>query len=342
MPQISCSSHLLLLKLLKLLKLLDACDDNSQPTDCLCGFSPYLKKRTQAGQENREAIGYTSLFSSVDKRLVMTKTEGTTGVTGNSGWYTVFQPKPLTAGNQAPKRLRIMVLNLPRERWVRSLCMLLGPWYRLQGPENRLSSLEIQGPKTASETNFKPNQPTPIQIYWTSCWPAGTSFSISRKFLWFSNMDVPALTKVGSRAALAWSTDGNSYFVDGSNCLHLKLTDPGHPWQYNDGWVTGRPAGGGWAREQTGCVRCVRGCKLSESSRSKHVSQSNSGQTLVINPRFEREGMRVEQEVRWYDHYYDVIATGAPMQVAACTTYFCPLPVRFWFGGGDAFTIDTC
>lgn len=38
------------------------------------------------GVEDRTAIGWTSLFAAADRRLVMTKTEGTTGVTGDGGW----------------------------------------------------------------------------------------------------------------------------------------------------------------------------------------------------------------------------------------------------------------
>jgi hypothetical protein len=35
---------------------------------------------------------------------------------------------------------------------------------------------------------------------------------------------------VSSRAALL-SSGGNNFWVDSNNCLHLKLTDPGHHWQ---------------------------------------------------------------------------------------------------------------
>jgi hypothetical protein len=38
---------------------------------------------------------------------------------------------------------------------------------------------------------------------------------------------------VSSRAALL-ASGGNNYWVDVNNCLHLKLTDPGHPWQYSN------------------------------------------------------------------------------------------------------------
>jgi len=79
------------------------------------------------GQDNRVTIGYTSLFSSVDKKQIMTKSEGTTGVTGNLGWYTVFQPKPSSGGYHAPKRLRLIVTQLPRERWVSGRCLLWFP-----------------------------------------------------------------------------------------------------------------------------------------------------------------------------------------------------------------------
>ena len=74
-----------------------------------------------------------------------------------------------------------------------------------------------------------------IQIYWTSCWPPGTTFSVARTYKWSSCQGTASLTKVASRSGLWASTDGNSYYVDGNNCLHLKLTDPGRTWQYQDG-----------------------------------------------------------------------------------------------------------
>ncbi|KIY94803.1 hypothetical protein MNEG_13160 [Monoraphidium neglectum] len=39
---------------------------------------------------------------------------------------------------------------------------------------------------------------------------------------------------------------------------------------------------------------------------------------------FQRAGLYVEQEVRWYDHFYDIKATGPAMSCG--DTYFCPLP----------------
>ena len=40
----------------------------------------------EAGYEDRTPIGYVSQHGDVNKRITMTKTEGVTGVTGNTGW----------------------------------------------------------------------------------------------------------------------------------------------------------------------------------------------------------------------------------------------------------------
>jgi hypothetical protein len=38
---------------------------------------------------------------------------------------------------------------------------------------------------------------------------------------------------VTSRAVLL-ASGGNNFWVDANSCLHLKLTDPGHHWQYTN------------------------------------------------------------------------------------------------------------
>jgi hypothetical protein len=43
--------------------------------------------------------------------------------------------------------------------------------------------------------------------------------------------------------------------------------------------------------------------------------------------RFDRAGMHVEEIVGWFDHAYEITATGAGMS-SGCDTFFCTLPVR--------------
>jgi hypothetical protein len=59
---------------------------------------------------------------------------------------------------------------------------------------------------------------------------SGTTITVAKKFDWSSCMDYASLTPVTTRPQLLASA-GNSFFVDSNTCLHLKLTDPGHPWQ---------------------------------------------------------------------------------------------------------------
>lgn len=66
---------------------------------------------------------------------------------------------------------------------------------------------------------------------------AGTTFTAAKTFDWATCQNEPALTPVNTRDALLRS-GGNTYFVDGNNCLHLKLTDPGNPWApYTDNFA---------------------------------------------------------------------------------------------------------
>lgn len=60
----------------------------------------------------------------------------------------------------------------------------------------------------------------------------GTTFNISRTSQWADCQNVAQLSRVGSRAALAATSDGRSYWVDDNGCLHLKLVDQGLPWEY--------------------------------------------------------------------------------------------------------------
>jgi hypothetical protein len=55
---------------------------------------------------------------------------------------------------------------------------------------------------------------------------------VAKTFDYASCQNVP-LTPVTTRDSLLRS-GGDKYWVDTNNCLHLKLTDPGHPWQYTD------------------------------------------------------------------------------------------------------------
>jgi hypothetical protein len=73
---------------------------------------------------------------------------------------------------------------------------------------------------------------------------------------------------------------GDGYWLDGNNCLNLKLTD-----------LTGYP----WDTEYPG---------------------------------FERNGMYLDDHGHWYDIWYEVTASGAPMEEDDCTEYWCPVPVR--------------
>ncbi|KAF6266444.1 hypothetical protein COO60DRAFT_1669869 [Scenedesmus sp. NREL 46B-D3] len=114
------------------------------------------------------------------------------------------------------------------------------------------------------------NVPRNKAVLWSSCWPAGTAFMVSKTFDFSGCQDVDALTPVSSRAALL-ASGGNNFWVDANSCLHLKLTDPGHPWQYTNN--------------------------------------------------FQRDGMYVEEPVRWYDLRY-VITTN----MACADNFFCPLP----------------
>lgn len=59
--------------------------------------------------------------------------------------------------------------------------------------------------------------------------------SVAKTFDGASCQNVP-LTPVTNRDALLRS-GGDKYWIDTNNCLHLKLTDPGHPWQYTDNFT---------------------------------------------------------------------------------------------------------
>lgn len=61
-------------------------------------------------------IGYVSQYGDVTKSVIMTKTEGTTGMTGKYGWYAVWNAT--SSGFHAPKRLELVVFNVPRSKWV--------------------------------------------------------------------------------------------------------------------------------------------------------------------------------------------------------------------------------
>lgn len=69
---------------------------------------------------NPQVIGWTSLYSDASRRMPLTKTEGTTGVTGNTGWYTVFQPYPSSSAAvyHAPRNLSVIVGMVPVGKWV--------------------------------------------------------------------------------------------------------------------------------------------------------------------------------------------------------------------------------
>jgi len=59
---------------------------------------------------------------------------------------------------------------------------------------------------------------------------------VAKTFDWAACQNVTSLTRVTTRDALLRG-GGNDYWVDANNCLHLKLTDPGHPWQYTDSFT---------------------------------------------------------------------------------------------------------
>ncbi len=64
-------------------------------------------------------------------------------------------------------------------------------------------------------------------------------------------MNTP-VTPVTTREALL-ASGGNNYFVDRNTCLHLKLTDPGHPWQYTDSFQRD----GMYIEEKVGERQCI-------------------------------------------------------------------------------------
>lgn len=74
---------------------------------------------------------------------------------------------------------------------------------------------------------------------------------MAKTFQWASCQNANSLVPVSSRAALL-ASGGNNYFADtaadGSACLHLKITDPGHPWKLSDSFVRD-----GMAIEETVC-----------------------------------------------------------------------------------------
>lgn len=92
--------------------------------------------------------------------------------------------------------------------------------------------------------------------------PAGTSITISKVFSW-ADCQSTSVSQVSTREALL-AGGGDTYYVDANGCLHLKLTDPGHPWLYSSSFQreglsieeTVGPAG-------AGCLRCtVKRCLL--------------------------------------------------------------------------------
>jgi hypothetical protein len=64
---------------------------------------------------------------------------------------------------------------------------------------------------------------------------AGTTLSVAKTFDGATCQNTP-MTPVTNRDALLRS-GGDKYWIDANNCLHLKLTDPGHPWQYTDSFA---------------------------------------------------------------------------------------------------------
>jgi len=57
---------------------------------------------------------------------------------------------------------------------------------------------------------------------------------------------------------------------------------------------------------------------------------------------FERNGLYLDTYSRWYDTWYEVVATGPPMSTAACTAHWCPLPVSvISAGAGSGHTLNS-
>lgn len=159
----------------------------------------------------------------------------------------------------APRRLRIAMLNVRRQRWVSRHAIAGGvpPAARAPGSSHAshapidlpVDTLRVNPRRPLHANTHKhkraqthPTQcpaPGPLvpsfsqpQIYWASCWPVGTTFSVARTSQWASCTNTAQLTRVASRAALAATSDGRSYWVDTNGCLHLKIVDPGLPWEY--------------------------------------------------------------------------------------------------------------
>jgi hypothetical protein len=94
---------------------------------------------------------------------------------------------------------------------------------------------------------------------------AGTTFTIQKTFD-YANCQNTAVTPVTTRTELL-ASGGDKYWVDGNTCLHLKLTDPGHPWEYTRGFTRDgmyieeevRRRGEGGAREGGGGAEGGRG-----------------------------------------------------------------------------------
>lgn len=61
-------------------------------------------------------IGYVSQFGDVTRFVPMSRTEGTTGMTGRFGWYTVWNTS--ASGFVAPKRVELILFNVPRSKHV--------------------------------------------------------------------------------------------------------------------------------------------------------------------------------------------------------------------------------
>ena len=74
-----------------------------------------------------------------------------------------------------------------------------------------------------------------VMVSFAVALPTGTTFTVQKVFDWASCQDT-AVLPVNNRTALL-ASGGDKYWVDGNTCLHLKLTDPGHPWEYTRGFA---------------------------------------------------------------------------------------------------------
>ena len=138
----------------------------------------------------------------------------------------------------------------------------------------------------------------------------GTTFTISRTFQW-ADCQNGAVTRVTGRTALL-ASGGDKYWVDGNNCLHMKLMDPGQPWEWTKGF----------SRDGMYIEETVRGLGIGPEGTGGlcHVCSSFLANDIVAYKCEQKAAVEHEHMLRYCE------ATGFAMEIGN----MCGSRVRIW------------